>query len=73
MQDIVIQEMNEERFNRKHIDVKIRLDIENSTFMQAKLKEGVIRVQDYIDLPPTAVPTELRKSGVSRLIDLRGG
>jgi hypothetical protein len=25
------------------------------------------------DLPPTAVPTELRKSGVSRLIDLRGG
>jgi hypothetical protein len=25
------------------------------------------------DLPPTAVPTELRKSGVARLIDLRGG
>ncbi len=26
-----------------------------------------------LDLPPTAVPTELRKSGVARLIDLRGG
>ena len=25
------------------------------------------------DLPPTAVPTELRKSGVTRLVDLRGG
>ncbi len=25
------------------------------------------------DLPPTAVPAELRKSWVARLIDLRGG
>lgn len=25
------------------------------------------------DLPPTGVPTELRKSEVARLIDLRGG
>lgn len=25
------------------------------------------------DLPPTGVPIDLRKSGVARLIDLRGG
>ena len=25
------------------------------------------------DLPPTGVPTELRKSGIARLVDLRGG
>jgi len=48
MQDIVVQEMNEQRFNRKHIDVKIRTAIELDFVMQDKLKYGAKLVNDYI-------------------------
>lgn len=48
MRDIVVQEMNEERFNRKHIDAKIRTSIEQSSDMQKKLKTGVEMVQAYM-------------------------
>lgn len=47
MRDIILQEANEQRFNRKHIDTKIRAFIEASSLMQAKLKEGIELVQAY--------------------------
>lgn len=48
MRDIVLQELNEQRFNRKHIDVKIRTEIEASPVMVAKLEQGVELVDTYI-------------------------
>lgn len=41
IKQIVLQEMNEQRFNRKHIDAKIREEIINDSFMQSKIKEGI--------------------------------
>lgn len=46
---IVLQEMNEEHYNRKHIDAKIRRAIEESSEMQAKITQGVVLIQDYMD------------------------
>jgi hypothetical protein len=46
--EIILQEMNEERFNRKHIDAKIRAAIEAHPDMQAKLTQGVQLVQAYM-------------------------
>lgn len=48
MRNIILQEMNEERFNRKHIDVKIRTAIEDNPEMVAKIKHGVALVQEYM-------------------------
>lgn len=48
MRHIVLQEMNEQRFNRKHIDAKIRAAIEAHPDMQAKLLKGVELVKDYM-------------------------
>jgi hypothetical protein len=47
MKQIVLQEMNEERFNRKHIDAKIRKAIEGHPDMQAKLSQGVHLIEKY--------------------------
>jgi hypothetical protein len=35
--------------------------------------ESTIGKPGAVDLPPPAVPTQLRKSGIARLIDLRSG
>ena len=48
MKQIVLQEMNEERYNRKHIDAKIRVAIESHPDMQAKLVQGVEMVKAYM-------------------------
>ena len=48
MRQIVLQEMNEQRYNRKHIDTKIRSAIEGNFDMQAKIKQGVQLVKDYM-------------------------
>ena len=48
MRDIILQEMNELRYNRKHVDVKIRTEIEASSVMVAKLEQGVELVETYI-------------------------
>ncbi len=48
MRDIILQEMNEEHYNRKHIDTKIRAAIEADSGMQAKLLHGVTLVEAYI-------------------------
>lgn len=48
MRNIILQEMNEMRYNRKHIDVKIRNEIEASHVMVARLAQGVELVEAYI-------------------------
>lgn len=48
MREIILQEMNEMQYNRKHIDVKIRTAIEENPVMQAKLAQGVVLVENYI-------------------------
>lgn len=48
IRQIVLQEMNEQRYNRKHIDTKIRTAIEGNFEMQAKLKQGVELVEKYM-------------------------
>lgn len=49
MQDIVTQEMNEERYNRKHIDAKIRESIRSNPAMLEKLKLGEKLVKEYLE------------------------
>lgn len=48
IREIVLQEMNEERFNRKHIDAKIRASIEENPLMQLKMKRGVELINAYM-------------------------
>jgi len=48
MREIILQEMNETRYNRKHIDVKIRTAIEENPTMMAKVARGITLVQTYI-------------------------
>ena len=48
MKDIILQESNETRFSRKHIDAKIRASIEASAFMQDKVAQGIELVKVYI-------------------------
>jgi hypothetical protein len=48
IRDVVLQELNEERYNRKHIDTKIREAIEAEPSMQEKLLMGEQLVQEYL-------------------------
>lgn len=48
MREIVLQELNEQHYNRKHIDAKIRASIEASAFMQAKVAQGINLVKAYL-------------------------
>lgn len=48
MKAVILQEMNEERYNRKHIDAKIKRFLEDSADMQAKLKQGIELVKNYM-------------------------
>ena len=45
---IVLQEMNEEHYNRKHIDVKIRHAITSNPVMEERLEQGVQLVQEFL-------------------------
>ena len=47
LRDIVLQEMNELRFNRKHIDKKIREEIETNPDMRIKVEQGVALLMAY--------------------------
>jgi hypothetical protein len=49
MKHIVLQEMNEENYNRKHIDTKIREAIEGNPEMVAKIEEGTDLVKGYLE------------------------
>lgn len=46
--EYINQEFNEKRFNRKHIDGYIREWIEGDAYIQTKIKEGVILIQEYM-------------------------
>jgi len=48
MREIVLQEMNEERFNRKHIDAKIRKHIESDATLIQKVEEGIEKVTAFL-------------------------
>ena len=48
MREVVLQEMNEERFNKKHIDAKIRDAINNNPKMQGKIEQGIAGVKEFI-------------------------
>lgn len=62
---IVMQESNEGRFSRKHIDVKIRTEIEASALMMAKVSQGVGLVTAYIN-------GEYYESKMKRVAQLNG-
>lgn len=49
MPQYILQEHNEKRFNRKHIDKKIREEISTNQFMKAKVAQGVQLVKEYIN------------------------
>lgn len=49
MRQIVIQEINEERYNRKHIDAKIRKELHDNPLIVDCMEYGVELVQRYID------------------------
>lgn len=49
MREIVLQEMNEQRFSRKHVDAKIRKEILDNKDMQAKCIEGERLVKEYME------------------------
>lgn len=48
MREIVLQEMNEARFNRKHIDAKIREEIKANPDMCDKMTQGVDLLKQYM-------------------------
>jgi hypothetical protein len=48
MSHFIIQEHNEKRFNRKHIDGYIREAIQSDPVMQEKIAEGILLVDQYI-------------------------
>lgn len=48
MGDIIRQELNEEHYNRKHIDAKIRKEIVNNMAMVLKIQQGVEMVKAYM-------------------------
>ena len=48
MPQMICQEMNEKRYNRKHIDGYIREAIQSDPVMQGKIELGVHLVNEYI-------------------------
>ena len=48
MREIVLQEMNELRFNRKHVDAKIREEIKANPDMCDKMAQGVVLLKQYM-------------------------
>ena len=48
MREIVLQEMNEARFNRKHVDAKIREEIKANPDMCDKMTQGVDLLKQYM-------------------------
>jgi hypothetical protein len=49
LRQIILQEINEQRYNRKHIDAKIKKAIEADPDMQAKVLQGTQLVMNYMD------------------------
>lgn len=49
MLQVVLQEQNEERFNRKHIDAKIRKAIQDSPETMAKVNHGITLLEQWMN------------------------
>lgn len=49
IKQVVLQEINEKRFNRKHIDAKIKAAIQENPEMVAKMAQGVDMLYDYVN------------------------
>lgn len=49
LKHIILQEMNETRFSRKHIDAKIKKAITDNPDMVAKMAQGVDLLYDYVN------------------------
>jgi len=47
IRQIVLQEINEERYNRKHIDTKIRKEIQANPVMMKKVQQGVELIKNW--------------------------
>jgi len=48
MPQYIAQEINEKRYNRRHIDGYIRTAIEESEYMREKVTEGVYLIEQYV-------------------------
>ena len=70
IRNIVLQELNEQRFNRKHIDTKIRAAIEASSEMQAKLLQGAELIKQY--LAGTYYASKMRRLAQLENMDVAG-
>jgi hypothetical protein len=74
LRQVVLQEINEERYNRKHIDAKIRAAIEGNPEMVDKLKQGVEMVKGYMSKTYTyktkTGETKVFKSKMQRIAQL---
>lgn len=66
---IVLQEMNEERYNRKHIDAKIRKAIEDNSETVQKIDEGIKLVQKYMS--GQYYESKMKRINQIRQLDLR--
>lgn len=49
MKQVILQEMNEERYNRKHIDAKLKKFIESDQDIMMKVQHGVLLVSQYMN------------------------
>lgn len=49
MREVILQEMNEQRFSRKHIDAKLRKAILDQPEMVAKINQGIDLLTDYVN------------------------
>ena len=59
MRQIVLQEQNEERYNKRHIDTKIRAFIESNQTMQTKIAQGIELVKQYME--GTYYPSKMKR------------
>ena len=48
IKQIIQQEINEKRYNRKHIDARIREEIAASSFYVDRMNEGVMLIENYM-------------------------
>lgn len=68
IKQIVLQETNEQRYNRKHIDGYIREAIEGNPVMVQKLQDGVKLVEEYMS--KTYYQSKMNRIAQLRSLDL---
>lgn len=71
LREVVLQEMNEEFYNRKHIDAKIRKAIEDSDEMQIKLAHGIRLIEAHIANGPNHYASKAKRLAQLRTLDIK--